>query len=111
MAINTESKEGVVICRIDGKIDINSIPEIRKVFEGLVGKKEPKVLVSFSKVAHIDSSGMGLLVDMLKNMKAYGGLIKLSGLSARIKTLFKITNLEKIFQIFDEESGAVGSFK
>ena len=47
------------------------------------------------------------LVEMLKGLRSYGGKLKLSNLSTKVKNLFEITKLEKLFDIILEEEDAV----
>ena len=110
MSVKTETKNGLMICRVEGDIDINTSPDIKKAFEKIVTKKEPKVVVNLSKVTYVDSSGLATLVEILKNMRSYGGRLKLTNLSPKIRSLFEITKLEKLFDITAEEEEAVSAF-
>lgn len=110
MSIRLENKSGLSVCHIDGEIDINSSPGIKKSFDKLIAKKEPKVVINFSKVTYVDSSGLATLVEILKNMRQYGGRLRLTNLAPKIKSLFEITKLEKLFEILAEEEEATSTF-
>jgi len=110
MAIRMEPKGGLMVCHIEGEIDINSSPDIKKNFDKITAKKEPRIVINLSKVTYVDSSGLATLVEILKNMKAYGGRMRLVGLSQKIKSLFEITKLEKLFEIMADEETAVSTF-
>lgn len=110
MAVRTDNKNGVVVCQVDGEIDINTAPDVKKAFDKILSKKEPKIIVNFSKVTYVDSSGLATLVEILKNMKSYGGRLKLTNLSPKIKSLFEITKLERLFDILVDEKDAIETF-
>jgi anti-sigma B factor antagonist len=110
MAMKTETKNELTVCHIEGEIDINSSPEIKKAFSRLIAKKEPRIVINFAKVTYVDSSGLATLVEILKNMRSYGGKLRLANLSPKIKSLFEITKLEKLFEIFADEEEAVSTF-
>ena len=110
MSVKVENKNGLAVCYIEGEIDINSSPAIKKSFDKLISKKEPKLVINFSRVTYVDSSGLATLVEVLKNMRAYGGRLKLANLSAKIKSLFEITKLEKLFEIALDEDEAISKF-
>ena len=57
-------------------------------------------------LAHLPAT----LVEILKNLRSYGGKLKLTNLSAKVKGLFEITKLDKLFDIVPEEEDAVGTF-
>ena len=100
----------MTVCQVDGEIDINSSPDIKKAFDKLISKKAPKIVINLSKVSYVDSSGLATLVEILKNMKAYGGKMRLTNLSSKVKSLFEITKLDRLFEILPEEEEAVTTF-
>lgn len=110
MAFKAENKNGLTVCHVDGEIDINTSPGIKKSFDKLVGSKTPKVVVNLSKVTYVDSSGLATLVEILKNMRSYGGKLRLSNMSPKVKSLFEITKLEKLFDIVASEEEAISNF-
>ena len=110
MAVKTETKNGLMICRVEGEIDISSSPDIKKIFDKLIAQKIPRIVVDLSNVSYVDSSGLATLVGILKNMRSYGGKMKLAGMSSKIKSLFEITKLDKLFDIAASEEEAVTGF-
>ena len=110
MQVKVEDKGTFCVCYITGEIDINTSPQIKKEFDKLTASKRKNILISFKNVAYIDSSGLATLVELLKNIRNYGGKLKLSNLSHKIKSLFEITKLEKLFDILSDEQDAVMAF-
>ncbi|MFA6610373.1 MAG: STAS domain-containing protein [Candidatus Omnitrophota bacterium] len=110
MALKTEQKNGLMVCHIDGEIDINTAPDLKRAFDKLLSKKELKIVINLTKVTYVDSSGLATLVEILKNMRAYGGKMRLTNLSPKIKSLFEITKLEKLFDIKASEEEAISTF-
>jgi len=110
MQVKIQDKETVTICYVSGDIDINSAPLIRKELEKVLSGKKAKVLVNLKDVSYVDSSGLATLVELLKNIRAYGGKLKVCNMAAKIKTLFEITKLDRLFEILPSEDDAVKSF-
>ena len=110
MSVKMENKNGLTVCHVEGEIDINSSPGIKKSFDKLLSSKTAKIIVNLSKVTYVDSSGLATLVEILKNMRSYGGRLKLTNLSSKIKSLFEITKLEKLFEIMADEEEAISTF-
>ncbi|HNX91205.1 MAG TPA: STAS domain-containing protein [Candidatus Omnitrophota bacterium] len=110
MQIRIEENSGVSICRVKGDIDINTSPEVKKFLEPVIRGKKNKVMIDFSEVNYVDSSGLATLVEVLKNMKLYGGKLKLVSLSSKVMGLFEITKLNKLFDIKTDENSALSSF-
>jgi len=110
MAVRIDPKKGLTVCHIDGEIDINSSPAIKKSFDKLISQKTPKIVINLSKVTYVDSSGLATLVEILKNMRSYGGRMRIACMSPKIKSLFEITKLEKLFEILSDEETAISGF-
>lgn len=110
MPMKIETRNGLTVCYIEGEIDINTSPGVKKSFDKLISSKTPKIIVSLSKVTYVDSSGLATLVEILKNMRSYGGRLRLSDMSSKIKSLFEITKLEKLFEIIADEKEAISTF-
>ena len=110
MQIRQEEKSGILICYMVGEIDINTSPQVKKTFDKLIGTKKDKVILNFKNVSYVDSSGLATLVEILKGLRSYGGKLKLTNLSTKVKNLFEITKLDRLFDIALEEEEAVKAF-
>jgi anti-sigma B factor antagonist len=110
MQIRTDEKQGISVFRMNGDIDINTSPEVKRSFDDAIKHKKEKVVINLKDVSYVDSSGLATLVEILKNLRSYGGKMKLTNLSAKVRGLFEITKLDKLFDIVGEEDEAVASF-
>ena len=108
MDVKTHEKDGVTLFLVNGEINITTSPELSKLFEKQCPKK---VIVDLEKVGYIDSSGLATLVEMLKRVKSQGGTLGLAGMSEKVKSLFEITKLDKLFLIFPNQEEAIGRVK
>ena len=108
MDVKSFEKEGVLVFQVNGEINISTSPELKKQFEKQPSKK---VVVDLEKVSYIDSSGLATLVEILKRTKSQGGSLGLSGMSDKVKSLFEITKLDKLFLIFVNQDEAVSRVK
>lgn len=104
MTVKVIQRDGVSIFLVNGEINISTSPELRKFFESQPSKK---VVVDLEKVSYVDSSGLATLVEILKKTKIQGGSLGLSGLSEKVRSLFEITKLDKLFSIFPTQDSAV----
>lgn len=108
MNIKSYDQDGVAVFQVNGEINISTSPELRKFFEKDLKKK---IVIDFEKVTYIDSSGLATLVEVLKKTKTQGGLLGLAGMSDKVKSLFEITKLDKLFSIFPNQKDAVNGIK
>ena len=110
MKINQRKAGEVTVLELSGEIDINTSPEVRKAFDQLIKHQEKRILLNFTQVSYIDSSGLATMVEMLQRLKRFGGQLRLSNLSEKVKGLFEITKLDRLFGIFPSEEEALKDF-
>ena len=111
MKMKIREREDITIVDISGDITIGAGDvELRKEINDLIGRDKFNIILNLTKVAFIDSSGIGEIVRSLTTVKKNGGRLKLLGLQAKIRDLFTITRLITIFESFDAEDDAVTSF-
>ena len=108
MDVKTVQKDGVMIFQVNGEINLSTSPELRRLFEGQPSKR---VVVDLEKVSYIDISGLATLVEMLKRVLSQGGAFVLAGMSEKVKSLFEITKLDRLFSIFPSQQEAVSQVK
>ncbi|MCK6455229.1 MAG: STAS domain-containing protein [Phycisphaerae bacterium] len=92
-------------------LDELCIQEIQDELMKLVDS-EPKIklLVSFGNVDHLASAALGMLITLNKRVQEKGGVLKLSNIRSQIFEVFKITRLNKLFDIHDTAEQAQASF-
>ncbi len=108
MEVKSFQLDGITVFQVSGEINISTSPELRKQFEKQLPKK---VLVNLENVGYIDSSGLATLVEILKKTRSQGGSLGLSGMSNKVRSLFEITKLDKLFTIYANQQDAVSSLK
>ena len=79
--------------------------EINRLFDG--GVKD--ILIDLMDVRFIDSSGLGVLVSGFKNASTRQGSLKLCGLQAQVKSMFELTRLHRVFDIYQTVEEGINS--
>ncbi|MGD2151555.1 MAG: STAS domain-containing protein [Desulfobacterales bacterium] len=69
-----------------------------------------KVIIDLNKVEFVDSSFLGTLVAGLKRTAIKNGDLKIVDLQEPVRTMFELTRLYKVFEIFDRVEDALNSF-
>ena len=110
MKIKEEKLNDAVVCLIEDEINNNNSPPLRQFFNNIINRNDKKVLVDFSGVSDIDSSGLATLIEMFQRLKKIGGRLRFSNMDQRVKNIFEITKLHKVFEIFDTREAALRDF-
>ena len=69
------------------------------------------LVVYLQAVRFVDSSGLGALVSGFKNASSRTGNLKLSGLQLQVKSMFELTRLHRVFEIYTDSAEALASFQ
>ncbi len=101
----------VTILDLDGKVTIGEgSVALRNAIRRLLGEGKNKILMNLGGVGYIDSSGIGELVSSFTAVNKEGGTLKLLNLTQKIQDLLAITKLLTVFDVFENEGDALGSF-
>ena len=111
MKANTRTVDNVEIISLQGKITIGSgDTQLREVIANAVNGGKTNILLDLSGVTTIDSSGIGELVGSYTTVTNRGGKLKLLHLPAKLNELLHVTQLITVFEVYENEQEAVGSF-
>jgi anti-sigma B factor antagonist len=95
------------ILALQGDIDMHRSPEVKETLEPLIVQKVPRILVDFSAVTYIDSSGLATMIETLQRIQSYGGKFAMFGLRESVRAVFEIARLDQIFSLFSDEASAM----
>ena len=94
--------------RILDELAIRSIGE--ELFAALDKSEERNILLDFRAVQFMSSSALGVLIRFSKRCKEFKAKLKLCGISPQIFQVFKITGLDKVFEIHKDQQEAIAAF-
>jgi len=101
----------VTVIDVAGRITLGEGSSVlRDAMRDLVSKNQKKILLNLGDVSYIDSSGIGELVSGFTTVTNSGGALKLLNLNKRVKDLLQITKLYTVFDVHEDEAGAIRSF-
>jgi anti-anti-sigma factor len=69
-----------------------------------------KLLLSFERVRHLSSSALGTLIRLNKRVEKSNGILKICHLRKSLLEIFKITKLNRLFDIYEDKAVALSSF-
>jgi anti-sigma B factor antagonist len=111
LRITSRETDGVRILDLSGRIVLGQeCTTLRETLKGLADRGEKKVLLNLADVNYVDSSGLGTLASGYLAIANREGKLKLLKLTKRIQDLMVLTNVIKVFEVFDDEAAALKSF-
>jgi len=109
--LNTRQVGDVSVIDVAGRITLGEgSSALRDALRDMINKNQKKILLNLGEVNYIDSSGIGELVSGFTTVTNSGGQLKLLNLNKRVKDLLQITKLYTVFDVHEDEAGAIRSF-
>ena len=96
---------------LEGEVDVYTAPQLKQQIIGLLDSGTRHVTVNLSAVDYLDSTALGVLIGGLKRLREREGKLDLICPNPRIKRIFEITGLDKIFDIHTNEEEALAMLK
>lgn len=100
MLLTVEERSNVKLIKLTGRIDASNCEDYRsELFREIQANK--KIILCLDNLEFIDSSGMGVLVKMLRNSLDQGGDVVVINLNYKTRLVFEITRANNLFSIYN----------
>lgn len=106
LSLHSSLVNAVPVLDVGGDVDVYSSPALRERLDQLLVAPPHTVVVNMAEVAFLDSTGLGTLVESLKQAEELGGTLRIAGAQERVVKLFRITGLDSVFTMDDSVDDA-----
>jgi len=112
MEITTRDAGHVIIVDIKGEICRSEVGKttLHEFVKHQLESGRRNILLNFAGVAFVDSFGVGEILASYTSTQNLGGKMKLACVPNKMNLVFKITWLDHVFEIFDNEAAALQTF-
>jgi anti-sigma B factor antagonist len=107
--IGSSVVDGRTVVQVVGEIDVYTAPQLRERLDQEIEAGHHDLVVDLSGVSFMDSTGLGVLVGRLKQIRLNDGSMKLVCAHDRVLKVFVITGLDKVFAIYPTVGEAVAA--
>ncbi|MBD2123496.1 STAS domain-containing protein [Trichocoleus sp. FACHB-262] len=95
----------VTVVQPQGHINASNSVELQQQLTTAVSSRQPQVvLIDMSKVESLDSTGLMTLVSALSSAQRFNHRFSLCCMSASIRIIFELTQLDRVFEIFEDRA-------
>jgi anti-sigma B factor antagonist len=101
----------VTVLRLDGDIDEDGMNDLRLTLMNCIQDHRYHVVVNLESVKFVSYMGVGVLVERLRQLRAYNGDMKLAGVNLYTQRLFRMIGVGHVFETFDSEHQAVQKYQ
>jgi anti-anti-sigma factor len=95
------SPTGVLILRVEGEIDLDTVGILRSRLEDVERADIQKLVLDLGETKYVNSSALAVLVKFAENFRERGGGIALARVTSRVKLVFEMLGLLVFFKFFD----------
>lgn len=111
MNINTRNIDGILAIDIEGKLDTQTAtPAMEELLQYLESSPD-KVLINLAPLEFVSSAGLRVILRVAKQMRGYGGALKVSGAQGVVKDVLEISGFDNLLDLYEDEGQAVNAFQ
>lgn len=107
MKIHRREHEDIIILDLIGNLDYSIKSHLSDCIKEAAAMGSIKILLNFSGVAAVHTTGLGVLVSAYKEIVKQEGQLVFYGVPAHIHELFQVTRLVRLFEIYESEQDAI----
>ena len=98
MNTKIEEKDGKYIATLDGEMDTAAATEAEEILKPLYNAGGKDVIIDCTNLEYIASSGLRIMLRILKAARATGSKVVMKGMNDDVKDVFKMTGFISLFE-------------
>lgn len=105
LSIKAREQDPLFIATIAGEVDAHTAADLRDCLKKAAGDGFSEIVLDFSGVPFIDSTGIGVLVGALRRARENDGSVTLVGIRDNVERIFVLLGLDEQFVLVDNHDG------
>ncbi len=97
MEANICELDGKLVATLNGQLDTAAAVQVEKELKPLYDNEDKDIVIDCENLEYIASSGLRIMLGILKKAKQHGHTVTLTGLNDDIKNVFKMTGFINLF--------------
>jgi anti-sigma B factor antagonist len=110
MNLSFETRGEVLLTHVlDTRFEAGAADDFKKLMSEQVSQGRTRIVLDLSGVKFMDSGALGAILGVVKSLTPPGDL-RLSGVKEPVRTVFRLTRLDKVLSLLPDEETAIASF-
>jgi anti-sigma B factor antagonist len=105
-----KSDNGVTVLAPMGRLDVAGAPAFREAAAEAVKNGQPRVVIDMEGVSFVDSTGLGSVIAVLKQLRNQQGELRLAAPNQQVRVALELTTLDRIFPYYASVEEALSGF-
>jgi anti-sigma B factor antagonist len=98
--IDVSEQRGCTVLSVEGEIDVATAPQLRQEAVRLANAGRTLMIIDLSAVGFLDSTGLGVIVGILKRLRTHGGDLAIVGADDHVRKVFEITRISDVLGMY-----------
>jgi anti-sigma B factor antagonist len=105
-----QTEGGVTVVAPTGRLDVAGAPALKDAISDVAKNGPPKVVIDMEGVSFVDSTGLGSVIAVLKQIRNRRGELRLAAPNQQVRVVLELTTLDKVFPYFATLEEALAGF-
>ncbi len=110
MEIRSERHQQILVISLAGSLDALTADQTREAIAALLRGEEPQVVLDLCQVDFMSSSGIRMLMEILRLSRGLGGDVRLAAAQPGVQRTLEMSGLARLVKTFPSVEEAVRSF-
>jgi len=110
--ITTGILNDITVCSFDQSNKLNALisEEVKREVGKNFDKPDTKLILDLKNIGFADSSGFGALLSIMRSAKNNSGIFRICNIAPDVMKVFRLLQLHKVFEIYDNLEDCLESF-
>jgi len=110
MYIQEYQQNGVVVLELSGRLDTEGAAALENLLQRLRAEHQHRVVLDMSSVDYVNSTGLRVLAQFIKEVKVTNNRLRLAGLTPNVERVVSMVGLHHFLQPYQTLQAALASF-
>lgn len=98
--VRSAKDDSVVVVSVSGEIEVYTAGALRKHFTRVIDREHADVIVDLTDVTFMDSTGLGVLIGSVRQVREFGGRVRLVVVEDKVVNLLRYTAVTQLFTVY-----------
>lgn len=108
LRVRTRRRGGTTVVAVRGEVDIATVPELAGRLDALRPEDLGELIVDLGGVDYLAADGLRALIRLRHRVREHGGTLRIVCGNPRVRRVFQVTDLDKVFPLYDTLPAARG---
>jgi len=111
LSLKVKVTDDIRVIHCSGRVDSDGYRELKETVDRLIYRGKCMIILDFTDVDFIISSGWGVITSNLAEIKQSSGDIIVCGMNDKVRDIYEKVELDKLIKSYQSLSGAIEHFK